>query len=369
MNDESVTDDLNSVKATDQQATTYQKARSSPSLFGPIVLITVGVIFLLANLGRLPETLNWDAAMRLWPLLLVFLGLNLIVRQAPRPFGSLLSALVAIAAILTFGYVVLYADQIPFLQSETGASRATTLQRDVPISYARGGIDSAEVRIDLGEIPAYIGALENDDNLIEGTVTYAGDLIFNVTQDGNSAEIVLDTHTADWWFFDPGNWSRFSQDDRWDIGLNPDVIYDLQLDAASGRYDIDLDAFTVTDFDFDAGSGAGTLVMPGGAYAARIDIGSGAFDVVLPRHGQQQIEVDGGSGGLHFLLSDSMEARIEVDYGSGAFSGGDRLQGVNADGDATVWETGGYAAATDRILLVINGGSGAIAIETAAQGR
>ncbi|MCO5183011.1 MAG: DUF5668 domain-containing protein [Anaerolineae bacterium] len=365
-NDADVTFDENKA---DYQAQQQKKNRHNPSLFGPIVLITVGIVFLLSNLGQLPTTLNWGAALRLWPLLLVFLGLNLIVRQAPRPFGSLLSALVAIAAILTFAYVVLFADQISVLQGDTAPSQAAVWQRNVPISYPLDGIESADVRIDLNEIPAHIAGLESDANLIEGTVTYVGDLIFDVNRNGNSADVVLDTSTTDWWFFDPGNWNRSAEDDSWDVLLNPNVIYDLYLDTASGSYDIDLGSFTVTDLELDSGSGVGSLVMPSGSYSAQIDSGSGALYAVLPRSGQQQLDIDSGSGNLRFLLPDNMEARMELDLGSGAFSAGDRLRQIGGDDNESIWETSGYADATDKILILIDGGSGSIAVETAEQGR
>jgi hypothetical protein len=338
--------------------------RRSPSLFGPIVLIAVGAVILLANLGYLPSTLHWEAALSLWPLMLIFLGLNLIVRQAPRPFGSFLSALVGVVAIGVFGYVLLFADQLPILNADS-ARNAATVQRDVPISHARDGIDSAEVRIDFNDAAAAVVALENDANLIEGSVTYTGDLIFDVAQDGDSAEIVLDSTSGGWWWLNPGNWNNFAASDGWQVGLNPEVAYELDFDAGSGAYDYDLAAFTLNDFIFDGGSGAGRMALPGGNYAARLDLGSGATHIVLPRNGDLSYRIDSGSGGLQILLPDSMEARIEIDSGSGSFNPGDRLARV-AD---SVWETPNFADATDRIDIQIDGGSGAITIDTAAQGR
>jgi hypothetical protein len=342
--------------------------KRNPSLFGPIVLIAIGSVFLLANLDMLPGRLYWEAALRLWPLLLVFIGLNLIVRQIPGALGSFLSALIGIVAVLTFGYVLLFADQIPFVQAGEGTT-AVDIQRDVPISYALDGIDSADISIDLNMVAADLYTLEDSSDLINGTVTYIGDLIFEVDQNGNSADVKLDTTTADFWFFNPGNWTNFNNDDRWQIGLSPDVALDLHLDGASGSYDADLGRLFLTDFELDAGSGSGDIIMPGGNYEASIDGGSGSVYLVLPRGGEQLFVIDGGSGSFTLVLPDSMEARFEVDHGSGAFNPGSRLQQIDGDSDNSVWQTVGYGSSQNQIVVELDIGSGAASVETAEQGR
>jgi hypothetical protein len=93
------------------------KNRRSHSLFGPIVLIAIGVFFLLVNLGIIQDySFNWTAVLQLWPLFLILIGVNIIVKQAPPPVGSLLSALVGLTALAIFGYVLLFSDDNPMLE-------------------------------------------------------------------------------------------------------------------------------------------------------------------------------------------------------------------------------------------------------------
>ena len=61
----------------------------------PVILITAGVLLLLAALDKLPD-LHWEAALQLWPLLLIFIGLDIIVRLVPHPFGTILSLVLAL---------------------------------------------------------------------------------------------------------------------------------------------------------------------------------------------------------------------------------------------------------------------------------
>jgi len=57
----------------------------SRSAFGAVVLITIGAIFLLINLGVVPVAQLRALLAQWWPLILIFLGVWLLVR--PRRGG------------------------------------------------------------------------------------------------------------------------------------------------------------------------------------------------------------------------------------------------------------------------------------------
>ncbi|MEI9981410.1 MAG: DUF4097 family beta strand repeat-containing protein [Edaphobacter sp.] len=52
------------------------------SILGPLVLITIGVVFLLVQTGRLPSHSLWDWYARFWPFLLVGAGIILLLEWA-----------------------------------------------------------------------------------------------------------------------------------------------------------------------------------------------------------------------------------------------------------------------------------------------
>ncbi|MFQ5812923.1 MAG: LiaI-LiaF-like domain-containing protein [Anaerolineae bacterium] len=62
------------------------------SLVGPVILIGLGVIFLLSNMGLLAWSV-WEVIFRLWPILLVALGLEIILSRLSA-WGSLLAIVV-----------------------------------------------------------------------------------------------------------------------------------------------------------------------------------------------------------------------------------------------------------------------------------
>src|SRR3990172_5801485 len=67
------------------------------SLVGPVILIGFGVILLLNNLGLLSWTI-WDTLFRLWPVILIAIGLDILIGRRSL-WGSLLSAALVLAIL------------------------------------------------------------------------------------------------------------------------------------------------------------------------------------------------------------------------------------------------------------------------------
>ena len=331
--------------------------KSGRSLFGPMFLIGLGVYFLLRNLGYVSD-LNWGLALQLWPLLLIFLGLNIIVRQVRRPFGTFFSGIVSLAAVGLFGAVLLFGIELPFLDRFNLQTAAEYRTETVTVAAERA--DSAEIYLDLGALGADIYALDGGQNLLEGTMSMVGPLQFNESMQGSQANVSLDEGSLNFW---SSGFSFASQEPPWQIGLNHDVPMDLTIDAGSGAVEAMLGRLTLDEFSLDIGSGAANVQLPGGDYEISIDGGSGKLVMTLPPNGRSEIEVDGSSGAMDLFLPPNMEARVELDSGSGAISLGDRFERVSGDDDEGVWQTPNYETNENNTLLItIDGGSGSIAI-------
>lgn len=303
------------------------------SLVWPILLIGAGVIFLLANLDLLPAN-SWVLLARLWPLALILLGLDILVGRRST-FGMLISGLVALLLVLGLIALLLLAPRIPALDRIGGTGELQTQALQAPLE----NVQSARVTIDWTPGENRLNtASSNSVNLIEGQVTYYGDLVFDVSTQGTRSEVLLDSRSEFTGFFLP-SW----EETRWSISLHPEVIYELVLDAGSGQHEFDLSALQLSDFTLDSGSGQVNLSLPAGNYRAVIDGGSGALSLKLPQ---------------------DAAARIELDSGSGRFDPGPFLELVSGEaGEDSVWETANFGLANERITLVIDQGSGAIQIE------
>ena len=311
------------------------RRRRPPSVFWPIVLIGAGVVLILANLGYLPD-LSWGVIWRLWPLLIIALGIDLLIGRR-SVVGAIVSAVLLLVLIGGIVLVALFAQNIPIVSDWVQQPEFHTKH----VEYSLTGVERATVYIDWTSVPGYLSALEDSPNLIEGDVDYLGELTFDVNVRGDQANVKLDSRSTGIWFwpFDLGD----QTDKRWDVGLSPDVPLDLTLDAGSGPGDFDLAGLQVSRLVLDAGSGPVDLVLPSGStFEAKIDGGSGPLTIALPR---------------------SVGARVELDSGSGPFRPDARFQLVQGKlhGDGT-WETDNYRTAEHTITLEIDQGSGPITI-------
>ncbi len=66
------------MRAQRQYWKAYRRSGRRPSITGPIILLAVGVIALLVEMGRLNGYAIWDWYIRWWPLLLIGIGLILL---------------------------------------------------------------------------------------------------------------------------------------------------------------------------------------------------------------------------------------------------------------------------------------------------
>ena len=365
------------------QTHTREERRSYRSLFWPLVLIGAGVLFLLINV-HIIDAINLTALYRLWPILLIAIGLDVLFGRNSPVLGALLglAAVGAVVALVIVGpQLGLTNDNaIPVLHLGDMAAEVKHGQ----YSEAVGGADSANVTLDTSSIHTEINSLPaGSDTLFLADVDYLGTMEFNV-EGGAHRSISLneDRGTASL-FAPPGS------DMRWEIGLNPDVPTDLTLDTGSGSINGDLSSMTLSDFEMDSGSGSVDLSLPGGSYDAQISSGSGSvrLDIAdgavgeytldtssgsvsasLGLNSALDIRVTSGSGGVSFDLPSGGAFQVIVeDVGSGSVNLSNMLHMVDDGGDddprTGTWQTTGFDTASIQTTIRLEDlGSGSVNI-------
>lgn len=330
---------------------TYDQ-RKRPSLFGPIVLIAIGLFFLFNQLNLLTD-LHWGDVLRLWPLFLVFLGLNILVEQAPRPLGTLLSGFVALLAVAVFGYTLLVG-----LPGTIGRDSHWKDWQSEDISFSANGVTSAVMNLQIGPPGANLYALEDSRDLLAGTVTYQNNLQFDTQNKGGQATVTLIPRDMETWVWKPEQWDNLGDEQRWNLGLNPNVPMSLDLTAAAGVSHLDLRGLMLQDLALEVAASEVTVFLPGGDYDVHMATNAAATTMILPADGQHTIELQVNAGSVTLTLPPGMEAQVKVDQALGGFD--DQNSALQRIGTSNIWQTAGYKNSPNRITLNIHIAVGAV---------
>jgi len=299
--------------------------RRRPSLIGPLILITLGILLLLANLGMLPFSF-WEIAIRFWPLLLILIGLEIIVGRH-SVIGSIIVLLLWLALVVGVLWLALtFTQGASFLT--TGAT--TSEQFAEPL----GDIKGATVELNIGVSTAYVTALGSDTaNLAEGTFRY-----------GQGARVVKTYNVvgSEWRLAlreegNPAAWFAVGSS-RWDIALYPQVPLALRVNGGAGRLSLDLAALNVSSLNIDAGVGSLT--------------------VTTPKAGMMTMRVNGGVGSAAITIPQGVAARIRVQSGLGNI----RVDDARFPKFGDTYQSADYASASNKIDVEVNGGVGSVGI-------
>jgi len=151
------------------------------SIFGPLLLIAAGTIWLLVKSGNIPSANLW-ALTHVWPFLLIAAGVGIILRPYWRFTGLFLDIVIIgglVAAIIfapkfgwaspSMGFVTFDGDSAHFGLGDPGSGVIKSQTREVNDFHAIEIDYPAEVVISQGK--AVSVKVEADDNLLPGLIT------------------------------------------------------------------------------------------------------------------------------------------------------------------------------------------------------
>lgn len=334
-----------------QKRPNYHQNRS---IFWPVVLIGAGVIWLLTNLNILLLENLWFL-FRLWPILIIVAGLDVLFSRKLPLIGALLGLLI-IAGVITILLIGenLQLNGAPVVKTETFQSNM-------------GETKLAQFDLNLSIQPATIHRLENSSKLIEAEIGHTGEIDFTVTG-GNEKQIKLEPIGLETWF----SWvlpEELTTDLIWDIGLSSKVPWDLSIKASTAPVVLDLSGVQLDRLHYAGSTGKSSIVLPvsSDGYEAQMDASTGETRIVLPSNSNVILRLDGSTGQI--TLDASADAFIQIkvlDGGTGDLIHPERIMKVSgaADRDEGTYETPGFKEAEHQlIILVENLSTGNIIVE------
>lgn len=299
-------------------------------LFWGLGLVTAGAVALAIMQGYLDRE-TMAGAWRLWPLILVAIGVSLIVaRTRVAPLGTALAAVVA-------GTVVGTAVAVgPGVVAFCGGSDPASLE-DHTGTFAGSGA-ALTWRLDCGDLDltmnatstwtARVGSSRGDPPMVSGSP---------------SALEITSQHVGD--FLNSGH-------ERWEVVIPQAVTYDAEIRANAGTLNLGL-----------AGSSFSSLALQPNAadlHLNLVDASVDGFDLEL-NAGSAKITVSSGTlltgsidvnaGSISLCAPDGTPLQITA---SGAAFGTD-LGGNGLTRTGDTWESPGYASAQRRITLTVHG--------------
>jgi len=228
------------------------------------VLIIVGALLLLNNFGLLPWEM-WRHLWRLWPVLLIALGIHIVVgKRYPR-----LGALLIIALIL--GSAVASATLLPLIPAPGAKS----------LSLPREGVSEAAVKLGFGAGELYMEALPSaSPNLLEAEFTGRP---ARVDRKKSGGKLFLELHPV----------RSVERSGEWRLKFHPELPLKLELRVGAARAVLDLEALKVNYLKLEAGAGSIALTLPRRAGNVRATVRAGAADikVTIPQGVAARIKV------------------------------------------------------------------------------
>ena len=247
------------------------------SFFWPALIILVGVLALLVNTGQIPVD-RLGELINLWPLVLIVIGLELIVRRVVHGVaGDVAAALIIILAIV-------------------GAAAYVTVAPNPSQTHSMDS--SADLgNIDQGSLEITVGAASLD---ISSDTSVGSDLYrAHIDYSGQQPRIDLDRSNGMLRISQSGSNTLFFQNRRFalHLTLNPSIPWSIRENSGAATEHIDVAHVTSLMINPGASRDDITLGQPSGAVAVPVQVNGGALTVNVhrPEGVISTVQVNGGA--------------------------------------------------------------------------
>ena len=315
------------------------------------ILVMIGAIFLLHNFNVIP--FHWENLWHLWPIFLVIGGVNLVFANNKSPWATILKISVVVAgfALLIFGN---FGDRYRWWWPHHSYHYNSNDDNDSNNDSDDNNNDSDDDNNDNGLVKVKGSSTFNEPyiattrvarlNVSGGATEYhlndTTNQLFNATTQEVLGRYELNHHQEDSVYVvdfnmkDKKNGFSFDSDNsnKVYIKLNPNPIWEVNVNAGATEVDFDLSKFKVRSVKLNGGAGS-------------FDIKLGApLDVT-------NVNVSTGAAGVTVSIPQSAACQITT---SSAFSSGD-YDGFTKKDDGN-YETPGFSTAKNKMYIHLSGG-------------
>lgn len=288
-----------------------------------IIIILLGVILLANNFQILPWSV-WYELLRLWPAILIAIGVDLIFRKSSLSFLQILSPLAIIAAI---GGAV-------YLSQADRAYQITdpTLRFEQPLSPK---LKQADIEISFG---AGILRLEGGSAyLFEGDFTTPSwlrpKMRYKVVGEKGFLELTEEGERGRFQF------SQAGKEHSWNLRLNNKIPLTLKIETGASSNYLDISSLEVTYLELKTG-------------ASKNEIKFGSLNSI-------QAKIEAGVSQIKLFIPGSIGIRIEADTALTS----NNLNELNLIKEGNTYISRHYSTAETRLDLELKVGVSSLTVE------
>ncbi|HXH99102.1 MAG TPA: DUF5668 domain-containing protein [Sphingobacteriaceae bacterium] len=296
-----------------------------------LVFVFIGSILLLDNFGVID--FSWGAVWRLWPLLLIIWGVELMFSGKNNPAGPWIAGVVTLVALIFAGYYgATHASDDSLWLKNLKWNRGGRVHNSAKFksnSFSEPFSDSikiAELNITGGATTYRLK--DSTSNLFDADIKqqFGNYSLTRTTRD--SIEVLFlkmpdSAHTRG---------SRNFDLNKVEMKLNNKPVWDINLEMGAGKADFDLSKFKIS-----------RLNIEGGAASFQIKLGEPQTST--------NVTVETGVSKVKISVPSSVGCLIKVDSG---LSSND-FDGFNKQNDNT-YITDNYGSSSKRIIINLEGG-------------
>jgi hypothetical protein len=304
-----------------------------------VFFIVLGAVPLAYHQGAVSSSVLGDA-WRLWPLIVVGIGLTFVLSRTPACFVG--GTIVAICLGFVFGSVL-----------AVGPNVGCGFSSGNPYTVSRTGTFSGASSVQLNLQCGSATVATSTDGQWHVDATNSGGKATQVTSDNGS--LAVTSAATSGWQFDRGK-------DDWSIALPSGSQIDLtsSLDMADARFDLSSANVSSARFTLNLGSLHVDLT---GAHVGNLNVSTNLGSAFLTLDGSSNMNADlkTNLGSLEVCVPAGLGVQVTA---SDSLSSSDFHDAGMALGDGS-WQTPGYAAATYKANLTVETSLGSLKLRSA----
>ncbi len=191
------------------------------SITGALILIVLGFLWLLNNLGYLPGDI-WYNLWRFWPVILILLGVDIALRGFPAWFAL---PVLLVVVVMLVGAVLLVAPTLPGEEIVT-----ESLSQDL------AALSQAQVQLEMNGGTLHVQRLDDQrQQLMRGQFTHSSNIVIQQEfseASGRGNLTLADRYEAFFPFFFLAGTSN-----DWTVEFTPLIPLELNLDIDAGPFE------------------------------------------------------------------------------------------------------------------------------------